>query len=43
MSLTAGTRIGQQRSLTNTIRRFSDLEGLYKDRWDLLGLKKVEE
>jgi len=36
-------RKGQQRSLTNTIRRFSDFDGLYKDRWDLLGLKKVEE
>jgi hypothetical protein len=36
-------RKGQQHSLTNTIRRFSDPDGLYKDRWDLLGLSKVEE
>ena len=36
-------RKGQQHSLTNPIRRFTDPDGRYKDQWDLLGLSKVKE
>ena len=31
-------RDGKQHSVTNTIRRFADLDGKYKDKWNLLGL-----